>query len=400
MQHLRPAVRKIERRAGVDVHLVLPVVRRDHALHLDAALDGLESRAFLDEPEHAPAEGGSFALPVDAGSLVRDGHEHVEGGLARRCERRVRHRCILYVERKIIGRQLLLAEQLANVLAVIIREENRVVRERQFAVEPEIEHEGRAREVELRQAIGAILRQLLGRHEPRHRVTEVGIEYHGICAHSLASAQLDAGGGVAVEGQPLYRSSEMNFGAVLGRDARHGARNLVQPAAHVRDAELLLDERQHREKRWALPRRHAEVLRLERERQDELVVVEVAREIAKDGAAERQLRQRAQQRGREIRCNRAVRPGETRHQRLEAPALLGEEAVVPGLVAGEKGARSRPAFAPDRESRGSHGRGSAACKADRADRASGNPRAAGLRRRRFPATRSPSCRNVGPVSNV
>ena len=117
-------------------------------------------------------------------------------------------------------------------------------------------------------------------HQLRHRVGEVGVDHQRV-GPVFAAVGSHADGPPAVEQDFLHLFAEREPHAHLPGDAGHPLAHRGAPAERVPDAVLVFEERQDGEQARAVERRHAQVLRLERERQPHARVAEVPAEFAR-----------------------------------------------------------------------------------------------------------------------
>ena len=100
VQHLAEVVGEVERRAAVDLHVVLPVGGRDHLLEADALLQVVQPElAELSQHQLAVAPRARAASRCRV--LVRHRHQDVERAVARRRQARVGDAGVLHVERRV-----------------------------------------------------------------------------------------------------------------------------------------------------------------------------------------------------------------------------------------------------------------------------------------------------------
>ena len=133
-----------------------------------------------------------------------------------------------------------------------------------------------------------------------HRVAEVRVQHRFIAEDFFAVRQFHAAHVAAFEHELFHRRAEAQVHAEFAADLRHRLGDFAEAAHDVIHAKRVLDVRQDGERARTIPRRHAEIFRLERERELEFVLLEIIAQHAQQRAAERQVRQRLQQIAREI----------------------------------------------------------------------------------------------------
>lgn len=172
----------------------------------------------------------------------------------------------------------------------------------------------------------------------RHRMGEVGVDDHGVAAHLLAVFEREAHRLSSLQHELAHGAPEVDLHAVARRGLGHRRGDAVESAAHVVDAEVVFDIGDDGEERRALPRRHPEVLGLERERKRELGVGEIAVEELVEGFAGGEVRNGLEEVGREQAPERRIGALQAGQQPVEARALALEEGVVRRLAPGEHAA--------------------------------------------------------------
>ena len=265
----------------VDV-LRAPVVGREHDL-------GLHAARCVGNPHHGReplkrlfADARGFLLPVDRGAVggrfrVRGRQQHIERAVALRCERRVDAARVADIERRVVG-QATLAD-VGEILPVLRRGVDRVVRKIDLALHAEVQHEGAAR-VALRVERGVLLvaAAQVRWNQVLHRPGRVCVDDDMVEAPLLAVDD-DAARALTLEHHPRNRARRLDARAKTRARLRHRCDERVAAADRMPHAVLVLDERQDREQARALERAHAEVLRLETHRETRFVALEVAGEL-------------------------------------------------------------------------------------------------------------------------
>ena len=140
---------------------------------------------------------------------------------------------------------------------------------------------------------------------------------------------------------PVDRGVEADLDAHAAREPRHRVRHRAAAADRVKDAVLVFEEGQDREQARALERRHAEILRLEREGEPHARVGEVAPQILVDAREGPERRQRRQHGGRHEVERARERLLEHRPEAFELVAVVVEEAADLRGIAPARAARPR-----------------------------------------------------------
>ncbi len=115
--------------------------------------------------------------------------------------------------------------------------------------------------------------------EPGHGAGEVGVDDQGIGLVN-ARSRSHAHGAPALEENLLDLVVERDRGTQVLGGPRHHRGDCPAAAQRMKDAVLVLEEREDREEARAIERRHPQVFRLERHRQPDPRVVEIAAELA------------------------------------------------------------------------------------------------------------------------
>ena len=266
---------------------------------------------------------------------MRDRNQHVQRALPRGSQRRVGDRRVLHVERRLLGEHLPVLD-VAQVALVVRAHVDRVVRQLLgLSVQPEVEHERRARVALLVDlAVGPATAQSVG-YQAVHRAAEVRV-------HDDRVRVIRARVGPHPDGTPpfeqhlLDRLAQPNVDAQSARDAGHGLRDRGATADRVVHAILVLEECEDGEQTRAPKWRHPEVLRLEREAEANPRVGEEAAQVAVDRAPRPHLGQQLHQRKLGQITPALHRRRQDRLEGLELASIVGQVALeVVGVARAE-----------------------------------------------------------------
>ena len=291
VQHLPHAVGQVEGGAAIDLHVALPVGRRHRLLVADPAFQVGEADQGQ-AVEHQAAITGGLPRPVDGLALVGDRDQDVERRVPVRRQAVVGDRGVLDIERG-VPRQLAALFDLRDVARVVFGQKDRMMVEVIVApLDPQVEHEGAAGVALPGDLAVAPAPAQMVRHQLGHGLGEVGVYHHGIGA-VFADGGAGADRAPTLEDDLLDRRAGLDLHAHLGRHPRHGAHHRTAAALRMKHAVLVFHEGQDGEEARAAERRHAQVFALERKRQADARVLEVARQVAVHRLGRPQQRQRA-----------------------------------------------------------------------------------------------------------
>ena len=336
VQHLRDVVCEVEGRTVIDV-LCAPIVGRAHDLGLHSARGVGNTHHCLKSLQRLVAQLRRRHIPVDGRAVLRGfgvggGNEHIERAVAIGREGGVGARRIANIERRIFRHAAF--ANVSEVLSVLGRGVDGVMRKIDLAIEAEVQHEsaaGIALGVDRGVPIAA------GSQRFRNEILEgpgrVGVD-HDVIESAFGGVNNNAVGALAVEKNPRDRTRRFDARAQKSARLRHCGRERVAAADGMPHAILVLDERQNREEARALERTHAQILRLKAHRESRLIALEVAREVGMDRLPGTQDGRGLE--GVEIHeiseaSDRATQDG--LHER-ELSAVVGDEAMEGGAIAG------------------------------------------------------------------
>ena len=194
-----------------------------------------------------------------------------------------------------------------------------------------VEHEN----FRLRSLDGFVAADTLIVEERGHRVAEVGINDDVVAMNLFTARQLNANGAAAVEENPRDRLRGLNLSVFCAADLGKCVADAAEPAHHVVHAVGVLRLRNHGKKARTVPRRHAQVLRLERECQAKFVGAEIIAQNAVERSSCRNMGRSGKKRRADQAGQRAIGILRAWIELLEPQFLASEKTVQVGAFPGE-----------------------------------------------------------------
>src|SRR3569833_2182060 len=215
-----------------------------------------------------------------------------------------------------------------QVSLVVSREDDGVVfGSRVGAIEPEIHHECGAGPIFAANGIRLVSPELIGLEQSGDCVAEICVDDYVIALDLLTADKLHSNYLAAFGDHPPHRLRGMNVGPAFTGSLGHSVTDATKPALHMIDTVSVLSVRDHGEQAWTIPRRHTEILGLEREGEPQFLGAEIGGEHLVERPPGRNMRKRSQERGTEETQRTSVGFLQARVEFAKAYALARQKAV-------------------------------------------------------------------------